>query len=111
MERAAARGRGGDLGVDRVSDLAGGQAQAASGAVVSRSPRTRNWWRKVIDVVGLYVAPPKGALVICVDERVVDEHGWPWLADGHPDVDVPLPDLEYTTGMDDGSSEAGFVKV
>jgi hypothetical protein len=37
--------------------------------------------------------------------------GWPWLADGHPDVDVLLPDPEYTAGMDDGSTEAGFVKV
>jgi len=24
---------------------------------------------KVIDVVGLYLDPPKGALVLCVDER------------------------------------------
>lgn len=24
---------------------------------------------KLIDVVGLYLAPPKGALVLCVDER------------------------------------------
>lgn len=33
----------------------------------SRTPRTSYW--KVIDVVGLYLDPPKGALVLCVDEK------------------------------------------
>jgi hypothetical protein len=31
--------------------------------------------KKVIDVVGLYLAPPKGALVICVDEKTPTQ--WP----------------------------------
>jgi hypothetical protein len=38
---------------------------------------------KVIDVVGLYLAAPKGALVICVDERVLDEHGRDLVLDPH----------------------------
>ena len=68
MERAAARGGGGDLGLDRVADLARAQAQTPQvrSFKFSRDPQLVE---KVCDVVGLYLAPPKGALVLCVDEE------------------------------------------
>ena len=69
MERAPARGRDIDLGDDRPSDLARSQAQAPSGPLVkfSKDPQLIE---KAIDVVGLDLDPPKGALVLCVDETV-----------------------------------------
>jgi hypothetical protein len=72
VEPAAAGGGGRGLGVDGVSDLARAQAQTPQVRSFN-SPAIAALVEKVIDVVGLYLAPPKDALVLCVDEKVRHE--------------------------------------
>jgi hypothetical protein len=35
----------------------------------SSFPKTRNLWKKVRDIVGLYLNPPDRAIILCVDEK------------------------------------------
>ena len=49
--------------------VAGVRGAAVAGRVVPVLHRPASWSAKVIDVVGLYLAPPENAVVLCVDEK------------------------------------------